>query len=102
MSQAHRRDAVQAEQLCGLDPAVAGNDLAVLSDQNWIGEAEPPNAVGDLADLLLGMDSGIAGMRPQARDQHRFDGTRKGGLVHRYLATVGRDAPRGIARLLAD
>jgi hypothetical protein len=102
MSQAHRRDAVQAEQLCGLDPAVAGNDLAVLSDQNWIGEAEPPDAVGDLPDLLLGMGSGIAGMRPQARDQHRFDGTRKWELFHRYLATVGRDAPGGIARLRAD
>jgi hypothetical protein len=97
MTQPDRRDAVQAEQLCGLDPAMAGDDLAVLSDQNRIGEAELPDAVGDLPDLFLGMGSGIAGMRPQARDRDRFDGTRKGEFFHRYLATIGRDAPGGIA-----
>jgi hypothetical protein len=72
---------------------MAGNDLAVLSDQNRIGEAEMSDAVGDLPDLLLGMGSGIAGMRPQARDRHRFDGTRKWELFHCYLATVGRVRP---------
>ncbi len=73
MSQAHRRDAVQAEQLCRLDPAMARNDLAVLSDENRIGEAEMSDAVGDLPDLLPGMGSGIAGMRPQARARHGFN-----------------------------
>jgi hypothetical protein len=73
MSQAHRRDVLQAEQLCGLDPAVAGNDPAVLTDQNRIGEAEMSDTVGDLTDLLLGMDSGVAGMGTKARDWHRFD-----------------------------
>jgi hypothetical protein len=52
---------------------MAGNDLTAVSNQNRIGEPELPDAVGDLADLLLGMDAGIAGMRPQARDRDGFD-----------------------------
>jgi hypothetical protein len=52
---------------------VAGNDPAVLSDQNRIVEAEMSDAVGDLPDLLLGMDARIAGIRAKARDRHRFD-----------------------------
>src|SRR5260370_9032860 len=80
MSQAHRRDAVQAEQLCRLDSAMAGNDLAVLSDQNWIVESELPDAVGNLPDLLLGMGSRIAGMRPQAPHRHRVDAHTLPGL----------------------
>src|SRR5207248_165498 len=72
MSQAHRRDTVQAEQLCRLDPAMAGDDRTVLSDQNRVVESELPDALGDLPDLFLGMGSGIAGMRPQARHGHRF------------------------------
>jgi hypothetical protein len=63
MSQAHRRHAVQAEQPCGFDPAMAGNDRAVLSNQNRIGESKPSDTVGNLPDLLLGMDSGIAGKK---------------------------------------
>lgn len=43
---------VQPEQLGGLDAAMACDDLAVVADQDRIGEAEAGDAVGDLADLL--------------------------------------------------
>jgi hypothetical protein len=64
---------------------VASNDPAVLSDQNRIVEAELPDAVGDLTDLLLGMGARIAGMRPQFRDRHRFDGRRPDRVGHLRL-----------------
>jgi hypothetical protein len=70
MSQAHRRDFLQTEQLCGLDPAMTGNDLAVLSDENGVSEAELPDAIGDLSDLFLGVGSGIAGIGPEARERN--------------------------------
>lgn len=82
MSQAHGRDFLQPEQLCGLDPAMAGNDLAVLSDENGVSEAELPDAIGDLSDLFLGVGSGIAEIRPKARDRHVFDSRRLGGTRH--------------------
>ena len=74
MGQAQRRHAVHAEQLGGLDPAMAGDDLAVVADQHRIGEAEPLDAVGDLPNLLLGMGAGIAGVGPQPCDTHSLNG----------------------------
>jgi hypothetical protein len=50
---------------------MAGNDPAVLSDQNRIGEAELPDAVGDLTDLLLRMGARIAGIRAKASNTPR-------------------------------
>jgi len=32
-----------------------GDDLVIIVDEDRIGEAEPGDAVGDLADLLFGM-----------------------------------------------
>lgn len=74
MSEAHSRDVLQADQLCSLDSAVTGDDLAILADQYRVGKSEPPDAVCDLPDLLLGMGAGIAPIGPQARHRHRFDG----------------------------
>jgi hypothetical protein len=42
-----------SEKLCSLDPTVPGNDLIVVADQDWVGEAEPFDAAGDLPDLPL-------------------------------------------------
>jgi hypothetical protein len=39
---------------------VPGNDLAIVADQHRIGETKLLDAVGDLPDLLLGMDAGTA------------------------------------------
>ena len=47
--------------------AVAGQDRARLVDQHRRGEAELPDAGGDLADLLRGMGAGIAGPRGEGR-----------------------------------
>jgi hypothetical protein len=55
--------AFQAEQLGGLDPAVAGDDLAARAEQHWVDKAEPPDAVRDLPDLLPGMGSRIPRIR---------------------------------------
>jgi hypothetical protein len=38
---------------------VAGNDFVVIADQNRVVEAEPLDAVGDLADLLAGMGARV-------------------------------------------
>jgi hypothetical protein len=51
---------------------VPGDDLIVVADQHRIGEAEPLNAVGDLADLLPGVRAGVLRKRPQARYGHQF------------------------------
>jgi hypothetical protein len=72
--EAKRRDTFQAQKLCGRQAAMPGDDLPIIADEDWIGEAEPRDAVGNLPDLLLGMCTGIARKRPQARDRHRFDG----------------------------
>jgi len=52
---------------------MAGENCIVIVNQERVGEAKLPDAVGDLPDLLPGMGSGIAGMRPQARDRHGFN-----------------------------
>jgi hypothetical protein len=45
--------------LCCLVAALARDERPVLGDQQWVGEAERHDAVGDLADLLGGMGPGI-------------------------------------------
>jgi hypothetical protein len=50
------------------------------------------DAVGDLPDLFLGMDSGVAGMRPQARDRHRLDGYMLDATRYRGLGGDGRQS----------
>jgi hypothetical protein len=67
VSEAHRRDALQAEQLGGLDPTMARDDLAILSDQHRIGKTKPSDTLCDLPDLLPGMGPGIVGVRSRAR-----------------------------------
>ena len=44
VGQPERRHALQAEQLGGLDPAVTGDDLVLIADQDRVGEAEALDA----------------------------------------------------------
>jgi hypothetical protein len=80
MGETQRRDALQPKKFCGLDTAVAGDDLAVLPDQHRVGEPEPPDAVGDLLHLLLGMGARIARIGPQPRHRHRLDDAALAGI----------------------
>jgi hypothetical protein len=62
----------QAEQLCRLVAALAGDECPVFSDQQWVGEAERDDAVGDLADLLAGMGPGITPIKLDLIDRQRL------------------------------
>jgi hypothetical protein len=89
VSEAHRRHTFHADQLCGLDPPMARDDLAVLPDQHRVGKAEPADAVGDLPDLLFGMGAGIAGIGPKPPNRHRLDRHRLDGVRHQGLRGDG-------------
>ena len=63
---ARRRNVTHAEQLCGLDPAVAvGDDAARAVDQDRIDKAEFLDTGGNLFDLLRRMGARIAAAAPQ-------------------------------------
>jgi hypothetical protein len=59
-----------AEELGSLDPAMTGDDLMIVADQNRVGKAKPLVAVGDLADLLSGMGTRIASRGSQVLNGH--------------------------------
>jgi hypothetical protein len=52
---------------------VAGNQLTIGSDQQWIVESELFDAPSDLLDLLFGVGAGISLVRPQTIDFSRSD-----------------------------
>jgi hypothetical protein len=90
VGQAQRRNTLHAQQLCGFHPAVAGDDLVIIADQDRIGEAEALNAVGDLPDLILGMEAGVFRERPQTCDGHRLHGNRgRGGSAAAVILFQG-------------
>ena len=57
----------QAEECRRGHAPVAGQDRPRLVDQHRHGEAELPDAGGDLSDLLLRMGAGIPGPRGEGR-----------------------------------
>ena len=63
-----RGDLLHSKKLCGLHPAVAGEDAVLRIDQHRDGEAEQPDAFGNLVDLLLRVPAGIALPRLQLSD----------------------------------
>ena len=50
-------------------PPMAGDDIAVLADQDRVGEAEGADAAGDLGDLRIAVGAGIAGVGNQPLDR---------------------------------
>jgi hypothetical protein len=52
---------------------VTGDDVAGLSHQDRVGEAEFSDAGGDLLDLFSGVRSRITGVRPQRCRRAIFD-----------------------------
>lgn len=71
--EADDRHALQPQELRRGDPAVAGEDHAPSIDQDWIGEAEAPDRIGDPADLLPGMGAGVARIGAQRRERTVVD-----------------------------
>jgi hypothetical protein len=62
---AHRRDISHAEQLCGLDPAVASNDAVGAIDQDRIDKAKFLDTGRDLPYLLRRVGARIEVTRPK-------------------------------------
>src|SRR5205807_371050 len=60
MLKPHRRHGGHPKQASCLGAAVAGHNVTPRIDQNRVVEAEFPDAVGDLSDLLLRMGSRVA------------------------------------------
>jgi hypothetical protein len=85
VGEAKGRDLFHAEELGGLDPAVPGNDLAVVTDEDRIIESEPLDALGDLLDLLLRVRPRVAAIGPQRADVNVFKGSRGHGVLHADL-----------------
>lgn len=83
--QFQRRDFQKAQALGGQDTAVAGDDLAVVTDEDRIGETEPLDAVGDLLDLPPGVRSRVAGVRFEKPHRHHFDARRRQYLAHEKI-----------------
>jgi len=63
------RHGLHAEDLGGLNSAVARDDLPVVVDKHRVAEAKPLDALGDLADLLFGVCSCIALIWPERFDR---------------------------------
>ena len=55
------------------DPAVAGDDHAVVADQHRVHETELGDRSGDLRHLLLGMGAGVARVRDQSLERPALD-----------------------------
>ena len=80
----HRR---HAEELRRLDPAMAGEDGVLGVDQHRVGEAEGPDALGDLADLLLRVGAGVARPGLQSGGGDLLDRLGGGGVLHMSCLT---------------
>jgi hypothetical protein len=85
----HRRS------LAGFDPSVTGEQHTLLIDQHRRGKSDRLHAVGDLADLFLGMRTGIAWMQFDVIKPDRAYptcGGRRGWLATRIMAAISHAA----------
>ena len=88
--QPERRDALNPEELCCLDPAMAGDDLVLIADEDRVGETEALDASGDLLDLLLGVGASVFGVGTQVPDAHGLNGHVRHDFLSRFLGGVWR------------
>src|SRR5215207_3235143 len=72
--QPERRDAFDAKELRCLDPAMTGNDLVLIADEDRIRETEALDASGNLLDLFLGVGASVFGVGTQVPDAHGLNG----------------------------
>ena len=61
------RHLVEAEQMGGEHPAVAGNNAVLFVDQHRVGEAKFADRGGDLRDLLVAVRARVSGNGDQRR-----------------------------------
>src|SRR5580700_9133650 len=61
--QAYSRHTAHAQQLCGFDATVAGDNHFRTIYKNRIGEAESSDALGDLTYLVFGMGARVPRVR---------------------------------------
>ena len=71
--QLHGWHVLDAEQLRRCYAAVTGDDLPLVVDEDRIAKAKSLDALGDLADLLLGVCSRIARVRSKRSDRAALD-----------------------------
>ena len=64
-----RRHRLPLQELCCLDPPMTGDDLAIMGDEDWVGEPKPLDRRCDLPDLLFGMRPRVARERAERRDR---------------------------------
>jgi hypothetical protein len=75
----------QAQELRRQDPAVAGNDIAMLVDQNRIDHPVLPHATGNLPNLLSGMGASIRRVGYQALNGPDFQAAYDDYVIHKLL-----------------
>ena len=63
--QTHGRNLIKADNFGGFDAAVTGDDAVSVIDQNRVGKAKPPDSIGDLGNLLLGVRARVGRARLQ-------------------------------------
>ena len=61
------RHLVEAEQMGGEHPAVAGDNAVLFVDQHRVGEAKFADRGGDLRDLLVAVRARVSGVGDQRR-----------------------------------
>jgi hypothetical protein len=60
----------QSKRARSIDPAMTGNDIMIIVDQDRIGEAKASDAIGNLPDLLLAMRPWVVLVRLQFCKRH--------------------------------
>lgn len=61
MTELDRRDRVPPQLARGLEPAMAGDDLVLVIDQEWDVEPKRLDALSNVVDLLIALDLGFRG-----------------------------------------
>jgi hypothetical protein len=61
------------QQLCGRHPTVAGEDLRLIVDEDGIAKAKSLDALGDLADLLVGVRARVTRIGSERFDREDLD-----------------------------
>ena len=85
MRERDRGNGFHPEELGSLDTAMTSDDIAIIRDEDWVGEAELFNRLRNLLDLRLRMRACIAGIRPQSA--HCLFNNRGYSAGHRWSST---------------